>query len=132
MLLEPLTSEGPRERRTLGNAAVRQSRQLPHAYWRVGSGRYWRGPASPIYGPAKIGGYLNFNPKSARVEETGAFIEDVTGAISFSGGSWDRSVLTAEVGGPGELFGKPMGYYIYGELENSDSYYVNHPESIRP
>ena len=20
-----------------------------------------------------------------------------------------------------------MGYYIYGELENSDSYYVNHP-----
>ncbi|MFB0911870.1 MAG: Plug domain-containing protein, partial [Glaciecola sp.] len=25
-----------------------------------------RGPASPIYGPAKIGGYLNFNPKSAR------------------------------------------------------------------
>ena len=22
-----------------------------------------RGPASPIYGPAKIGGYLNFNPK---------------------------------------------------------------------
>ena len=86
-----------------------------------------RGPASPIYGPAKIGGYLNFNPKSARVEETGAFIEDVTGAISYSGGSWDRSVLTAEIGGPGELFGKPMGYYIYGELENSDSYYVNHP-----
>ena len=30
-----------------------------------------RGPASPIYGPSKIGGYLNFNPKSARIEETG-------------------------------------------------------------
>ncbi len=33
-----------------------------------------RGPASPIYGPSKIGGYLNFNPKSARAE-TGDKIE---------------------------------------------------------
>ncbi|MEK9869284.1 MAG: Plug domain-containing protein, partial [Gammaproteobacteria bacterium] len=35
-----------------------------------------RGPASPIYGPSKIGGYLNFNPKSARIEETGQFIAE--------------------------------------------------------
>ena len=38
-----------------------------------------RGPASPIYGPAKIGGYLNFNPKSARVEETGGFVDEYHG-----------------------------------------------------
>jgi iron complex outermembrane receptor protein len=84
-----------------------------------------RGPASPISGPSKIGGFLNFNPKSARVEENGAFIESNTGALSYTTGSWDKSVLTAEVGGPGEAFGKNLGFYVYGELENSGSYYDN-------
>ena len=86
-----------------------------------------RGPASPIYGPAKIGGYLNFNPKSARIEETGAYIEENTGALSYTTGSWNKSVLTAEIGGPAEIGGKPMGFYLYGELENSDSFYRNAP-----
>ena len=86
-----------------------------------------RGPASPIYGPSKIGGYLNFNPKSARIEETGAYIAENTGALSYTTGSWNKSVLTAEVGGPAEFAGKPMGFYLYGELENSDSFYENAP-----
>ena len=86
-----------------------------------------RGPASPIYGPSKIGGYLNFNPKSARIEETGAYIPENTGALSYTTGSWNKSVLTAEVGGPAEFAGKPMGFYLYGELENSDSFYENAP-----
>ncbi|OFC72385.1 TonB-dependent siderophore receptor [Alteromonas confluentis] len=83
-----------------------------------------RGPASPIYGPAKIGGYLNFNPKSAAVGR-GKYIDEPTGAMSYTMGSWDKSVLTAEVGGPATLAGKDMGYYLYGEIENSDSYYDN-------
>lgn len=81
-----------------------------------------RGPASPIYGPAKIGGYLNFIPKSARAT-SGQYLEENEGAISFTTGTWDKSVLTAEVGGPGEIAGKKMGFYLYGELENSGSYY---------
>ncbi|GIR82739.1 MAG: hypothetical protein CM15mP84_04870 [Cellvibrionales bacterium] len=40
-----LDVRGPRARHTLGNAAVGQSRQLPHAYWRVGSGRHCEGPS---------------------------------------------------------------------------------------
>jgi iron complex outermembrane receptor protein len=86
-----------------------------------------RGPASPIYGPSKIGGYLNFNPKSARIEETGAYIEENEGAMAYTLGSWNKSVLTAEVGGPAEFAGKPMGFYLYGEIEDSDSYYANAP-----
>ena len=82
-----------------------------------------RGPASPIYGPSKIGGYLNFNPKSARIEETGQFIEETEGAISYTGGSWGKSIVTAEVGG--SLGGGELGYYVYGEFEDSDSYYDN-------
>ncbi|MGB0565029.1 MAG: TonB-dependent siderophore receptor [Alteromonas macleodii] len=83
-----------------------------------------RGPASPIYGPAKIGGYLNFNPKSAKVGR-GQYLDSPTGQFSYTTGSWDKNVLTAEVGGPGKLAGKELGYYIYAEQENSDSYYRN-------
>ncbi|HCD28170.1 MAG TPA: TonB-dependent receptor, partial [Gammaproteobacteria bacterium] len=66
-----------------------------------------RGPASPIYGPSKIGGYLNFNPKSARIEETGSYIEDNVGSMSYTTGSWDKSILTAEIGGPATIGDKP-------------------------
>ncbi|WP_338517190.1 TonB-dependent siderophore receptor [Alteromonas gracilis] len=83
-----------------------------------------RGPASPIYGPSKIGGYLNFNPKSARAS-SGQYLKAPTGALSYTTGSWDKSILTAEVGGPSTIGGKDMGYYLYGELENSDSFYDN-------
>ncbi|WP_439510361.1 TonB-dependent siderophore receptor [Marinimicrobium koreense] len=83
-----------------------------------------RGPASPIYGPSKIGGYLNFEPKSARAE-TGQFLSEPTGELSITRGSWDKNVLTAEVGGPASVGDKPMGYYIYAETENSGSYYQN-------
>ncbi|MGK0268764.1 MAG: iron complex outermembrane receptor protein [Paraglaciecola sp.] len=83
-----------------------------------------RGPASPIYGPSKIGGYLNFNPKSARASG-GQYLEENTGAFSYSLGSWDKSVMTAEVGGPGTVGGKNMGFYLYGEVENSGSFYDN-------
>jgi iron complex outermembrane receptor protein len=83
-----------------------------------------RGPASPIYGPSKIGGYLNFNPKSARASG-GQYLEKNEGAFSYSLGSWDRSVMSAEVGGPSTIGGKEMGFYLYGEVENSGSYYEN-------
>ncbi len=84
-----------------------------------------RGPASPIYGPSKIGGYLNFNPKSARIESTGQFIAETTGAVSVTTGSWDKSVVAAEVGGPAALGDRAFGYHLYGELERSGSYYDN-------
>jgi len=83
-----------------------------------------RGPASPIYGPSKIGGYLNFVPKSARAD-SGQYLDVPEGKLTYTGGSWDMSVMTAEVGGPGELGGTEFGYYLYGMLEDSGSYYDN-------
>jgi len=82
-----------------------------------------RGPASPIHGPSKIGGYLNFNPKSARIEETGEFIAEKTGSVGLTMGSWDKRVVNAEIGGPGRLIGQDFGYWLYAELEDSGSYY---------
>jgi len=83
-----------------------------------------RGPASPIYGPSKIGGYLNFVPKSARAD-SGAYLDAPEGAISYTTGSWDKNVMTAEVGGPGSLGSRDFGYYAYGMLEDSGSFYEN-------
>ena len=82
-----------------------------------------RGPASPIHGPSKIGGYLNFNPKSARIEETGEFIAESTGSVSLNLGSWDKRIVNAEIGGPGRFGGQDFGYWLYTEIEDSGSYY---------
>ena len=81
-----------------------------------------RGPASVIYGPSKIGGYMNFVPKSARAD-TGQFLRRPTGEFSVTTGSWDKAVVAAEVGGPGNLGEQPFGYYLFGEWEDSGSYY---------
>ncbi len=83
-----------------------------------------RGPASPIYGPSQIGGYLNFVPRSARKSDGATLSEDI-GKIEYTGGSWGKRVLQAEVGGPAHVFGKELGYYVYGESEDSGSYYEN-------
>ncbi|NOX69608.1 MAG: TonB-dependent receptor [Gammaproteobacteria bacterium] len=83
-----------------------------------------RGPASPIYGPAKIGGYLNFVPKSSRAD-SGAYLDAPEGNMSYSTGSWNKNVLTAEVGGPMSLGDQDLGYYVYTMLEDSGSYYDN-------
>lgn len=83
-----------------------------------------RGPASPIYGPSRIGGYLNFVPKSARAD-SGQYMTSNKGQVSVTGGSFDKNILSAEVGGPGKLFDNKFGYYLYAQNENSGSYYEN-------
>ena len=83
-----------------------------------------RGPPSPLYGPGKVGGYLNFVPKSARAQ-TGRYLDKPMGELKAIFGSWDKRLVTGEIGGPGEILGKRAGYYGYVLLENSDSYYNN-------
>ncbi|MEP9401293.1 TonB-dependent siderophore receptor [Sphingomonas silueang] len=83
-----------------------------------------RGPASPIYGPSKTGGYMNFVPKSARVAG-GALMTSPQGEVSYTGGSWSRNNLRAEVRGPVRLLGADLGYSLYAEIEDSGSYYRN-------
>ncbi len=40
-------------------------------------------------------------------------------------GSWAEKILHAELGGPSDLFGLKSGFYVYGKLEDSGSYYEN-------
>ena len=55
-----------------------------------------RGPASVIYGPSKIGGYMNFVPKSARAD-TGQFLRKPTGEVSITAGSWEKAAVAGEI-----------------------------------
>jgi len=93
-----------------------------------------RGPASPIAGPAKVGGYLNFVPRTARAQ-TGQYLTEFQGEIRATVGSWEKRLLEAEVGGPMNfdfLGGRPAGFWLYLQNENSDSYYNNslHDQSL--
>ncbi len=79
-----------------------------------------RGPASPIHGPSKIGGYINFEPKSVHAEGEH---DGVSGSLGLEAGSWRRRVGTAEIGGLGRIGSREFGYHLYAEREDSDSYY---------
>jgi len=81
-----------------------------------------RGPASVIYGPSKIGGYMNFVPKTARAA-SGEYAAEAKGDMEVDLGSWGRKVLKASVTGPGKIGDHKFGYSLYGEVEDSDSYY---------
>lgn len=83
-----------------------------------------RGPSSPIYGPSKTGGYMNFVPKSARVKD-GALLDHAEGELSYTGGSWSYNVIKGQVRGPLKVAGTEFGYSLYGEIEDSGSYYRN-------
>ncbi|MEE4453313.1 TonB-dependent siderophore receptor [Novosphingobium resinovorum] len=83
-----------------------------------------RGPSSPIFGPSKTGGYMNFVPKSARAQG-GSYLSSPEGEITYTGGSWSKNDLKAEIRGPGKLGTQEFGYSVFAEIEDSGSYYDN-------
>ena len=82
-----------------------------------------RGPASPIFGPAQIGGYMNYTPPSARSVETGELPDGPGGGVELGAGSWNKRTLSAEASGAAALGGREFGYSLYAEREDSGSYY---------
>ncbi|HEX2585224.1 MAG TPA: TonB-dependent receptor plug domain-containing protein [Steroidobacteraceae bacterium] len=82
------------------------------------------GPASPLYGMGKIGGYTNVVPKSGRAK-SGKYLTDRTGFTQIIAGQYDRKEFSFGMGGPLETLnamGKQSGYYLYGLLEDSNSF----------
>jgi iron complex outermembrane receptor protein len=82
------------------------------------------GPPSPIYGMGKIGGYTNMVPKSGRAH-TGSYLESVQGFAQLSVGTYDRHEASFGIGGPLSAlkrFDRSGGYYVYGLLEDSESF----------
>lgn len=85
-----------------------------------------KGPPSPIYGLGKIGGYTNFVPKSGRASVGGYLLSD-QGFYQATVGTYDRYEYSSGVGGPVSIAGKKGGYYAYGLLSDSQSYYKATP-----
>ena len=84
-----------------------------------------RGPPSPIYGPGKVGGFLNFIPKSIKSES----LTEPVGEIDVTGGSYGKKVVDGQAGAPLTLGTATGGVYAYGEDEDSDSFYEGvHPK----
>jgi len=80
-----------------------------------------KGPPSPLYGMGKIGGYTNMVPKSGRAK-TGGYLPKAQGFAQGITGAYNRNELSAGGGGPFTAFGKTGGYYVYGLLEDSDTF----------
>ncbi|WP_454759789.1 TonB-dependent siderophore receptor [Caulobacter segnis] len=80
-----------------------------------------RGPPTPIYGSGKVGGMLNFIPKSGRNE--GGYLTEPTGEVTLTYGSYNKKNATAQLGLPANFGAITGGVYLYGEVEDSHSYY---------
>ncbi|WP_454715833.1 TonB-dependent siderophore receptor [Caulobacter segnis] len=80
-----------------------------------------RGPPTPIYGSGKVGGMLNFIPKSGRNE--GGYLTEPTGEVTLTYGSYNKKNATAQLGLPANFGSITGGVYLYGEVEDSHSYY---------
>ena len=85
-----------------------------------------RGPASPADGPSKVGGFLNFTPKSARIDQ--GFVARLSGEADASIGAYGAWKADAGVALPAHLAGHAGGVYVYGEAEDAGDDY----RGVRP
>ena len=87
-----------------------------------------RGPVPVIYGAGRVGGLLNFYPKTSQSDGLSA-ADGVSGSVAYTGGTYDKNNVAVEVNTPFLLGGRETGVSIYGELEDSESfYYGREPE----
>ena len=78
-----------------------------------------RGPPSAIYGAGKVGGLVNFVPKS--VAASGDSI--VSGEVAVTYGSYSKRNLAGQIGAPLDLGAVTGGIHAYGEIDDSFSFY---------
>jgi iron complex outermembrane receptor protein len=76
-----------------------------------------RGPPSPVYGAGKVGGLVNFLPKSAAANDS------LGGEVTLTYGSYQKRNLTAQVSAPVALGALAGGLHAYGEVDDSFSFY---------
>lgn len=87
-----------------------------------------RGPAPAYFGSGKIGGYTNMTPKSGRSRQ-GAYLDESNGFVEFTVGDYGKRIASFGYGGPLKV-GNPElsgGYYVFGLVEDSDSFYEHVP-----
>ncbi len=80
------------------------------------------GPPSPIYGPGRMGGFMNFYPKTVR-SEGAKWMDKGHGAVVGRFGEYNDKVGSAEYGLPFKIGSHRSGAYVMFEGKGSDSFY---------
>ncbi len=80
-----------------------------------------RGPPTPLYGPGKVGGLLNFSPRTARVEDK--YLSRPTGEMELTVGGYGLKRVAGQIGLPASFGAVDGGVYAYAEAEDADSFY---------
>lgn len=89
-----------------------------------------RGPVSPLYGSGSVGGQLNYIPKSSKVDGS-KYIEEITGDITATIGSYDKKILSGSLGIPFQIGDKYAGINVFAEIEDSGSYFHEYEPSSK-
>ena len=80
------------------------------------------GPPSPMYGPGRMGGFMNFYPKTVR-SEGAKWLEKGQGSIVARYGQYEDKAGSAEYGLPFNLGSHRSGVYAFFEDKDSHSFY---------
>ncbi|HUD97428.1 MAG TPA: TonB-dependent receptor plug domain-containing protein, partial [Woeseiaceae bacterium] len=81
-----------------------------------------RGPTPVLYGAGRVGGLLNFYPKTVAGENISS-ADSVQGYAEYTVGSYSKNNIAAQLSAPFELGGRQAGLSLYGEFEDSESFY---------
>ena len=81
-----------------------------------------RGPTPVLYGAGRVGGLLNFYPKTVAGENIST-ADGVQGYVEYTGGSYSKNNIAAQVNAPFQLGGRESGLSLYAEYEDSESFY---------
>jgi iron complex outermembrane recepter protein len=80
------------------------------------------GPPSPIYGPGRIGGFMNFYPKTV-LSEGAKWLDKGQGALVLRYGQYEDKIGSLEYGLPFKVAGHRSGVYAFFEDKDSRSFY---------
>ncbi|TVS16585.1 MAG: TonB-dependent receptor [Gammaproteobacteria bacterium] len=81
-----------------------------------------RGPAPVLYGAGRVGGLLNFYPKTV-VSDRLTADDGISGYIEYTTGSYSKNLLAGQLNAPFLLGGRETGLSLYAEYEDSKSFY---------
>ncbi len=81
-----------------------------------------RGPPSPIFGNGRIGGYVNYTPKSVR-GTTGKYMEKAKTSVTAIVASYDRIETQFNHAQPFKFNGREAGFQVFGLASDAESYY---------
>ncbi len=81
-----------------------------------------RGPSPAIYGAARIGGFMNFHPKTTAAAGMSAS-DGVSGNVSVTGGSFSKQNISGQLDIPFLIGDREAGVSAYAEVEDSEHFF---------